>query len=68
MPYAFTPTMMMTAIMIFLGLSACATLSILAAFVLNARSSVVGAEGEMEVHADAREGARGSKIVPAFSH
>jgi hypothetical protein len=60
--------MMMTAIMIFLGLSACATLSILAAFVLNARSSVVGAEGEMEVHADAREAARGSKIVPAFSH
>lgn len=61
--------MMTTAILIFLGLSACASLAIVSAVVVGARRSISGEEAHTS---DATEGTReaGSKAswVPAYNH
>lgn len=61
--------MIMTALLVFLGVSLCATLSIVAAFVLNARLSITDADSEVELGAEVNTGSeKSSSVVPAFSH
>ena len=57
---------MTTALIALLAFSTFTTLSILAAFVLNARSYVV--EGADESYEAVSSGERSVSVVPAFSH
>jgi hypothetical protein len=58
-------SMMMTALLAFLGISACATMTIVAGVVLGARRTI-SAESIVELD-PAREARTPSKLVPAFS-
>jgi hypothetical protein len=57
---------MMTALIVFLGLSSCATLFIVSALFVSARGS--HAEASQEVAETGRESMQSPSIVPAFSH
>jgi hypothetical protein len=58
---------MMTALIVFLGLSSCATLFILSALFLGARGSHSDSYSQDAVE-NGRESAQTPSIVPAFSH
>jgi hypothetical protein len=60
--------MMTTALLVFLGLSSCATLFIVAAFALNARVYQTDCEASAEAMEAAGNNAHSPSIVPSFSH
>ena len=61
--------MMTTALLVFLGLSSCATLFIVAAFALNARVSAANSEADaLEAMETAGASRQSPTMVPSFSH